>query len=152
VSADLPLTPDDVAEIVAILDGSHFERLDIRTARFRLRVARDGEGWTQQWDWSDESSHPTAAAAAPATVEADENEPGVAVRAPLPGTFYRAPQPGAPPFVEVGDVVGPDTVIGIIETMKLMNPVHAGAAGTIAAIGVANAESVASGAVLMRIA
>ena len=54
VSGDLPLTPDDVAEIVAILDGSAYERLEIRTARFRLRVARDGEGWTQQWDWSDE--------------------------------------------------------------------------------------------------
>lgn len=152
MSGDLPLTPDDVAEIVAILDGSHFERLDIRTARFRLRVARDGEGWTQQWDFSDGGSIPATANAPPQTVDAEENEPGVAVRAPLPGTFYRAPQPGAPPFVKVGDIVEPDTVIGIIETMKLMNPVHAGAAGTIAAIAVANAESVASGAVLMRIA
>lgn len=152
MSGDLPLTPDDVAEIVAILDGSPYERLDIRTARFRLRVARDGDGWTQQWDFSDGGPDPSSATAAPPIVDAEEDEVGLAVRAPLPGTFYRAPQPGAPPFVEIGDIVEPDTVIGIIETMKLMNPVHAGAAGTIAAIGVANAESVASGAVLMRIA
>lgn len=63
-----------------------------------------------------------------------------AVRAPLPGTFYRAPMPGAPPFVEVGSHVEPDTVVGIVETMKLMNSVAAGGAGTVAEIPVGNAE------------
>ena len=51
----------------------------------------------------------------------------VAVRAPLPGTFYRAPRPGAAPFVEVGSRVGADTVVGIVETMKLFNSVTADA-------------------------
>jgi acetyl-CoA carboxylase biotin carboxyl carrier protein len=73
------------------------------------------------------------------------------VATPLPGTFYRAPQPGAAPFVEVGDAVGPDTVVAIVETMKLMNPVHAGARGTVAEILVANAATVAQGAALLRI-
>ena len=62
-----------------------------------------------------------------------------------------APQPGAPPFVAVGDVVGPDSVIGIIETMKLMNPVHAGCAGRVVDVRVDNATMVDSGAILMHI-
>jgi acetyl-CoA carboxylase biotin carboxyl carrier protein len=83
----------------------------------------------------------------------DEEEGGelVAVRAPLPGTFYRAPRPGAAPFAEVGSRVGADTVIGIVETMKLMNPVHAGVAGVIAEFCVGNAEFAAHGATLLRI-
>jgi acetyl-CoA carboxylase biotin carboxyl carrier protein len=75
----------------------------------------------------------------------------VAVRAPLPGTFYRAPRPGAAPFVEVGSRVSADTVIGIVETMKLMNSVHAGVAGTVAEFCVQNAEFAAHGATLLRI-
>jgi acetyl-CoA carboxylase biotin carboxyl carrier protein len=77
--------------------------------------------------------------AGPAAVAADRD--GLrAVRAPLPGTFYRAPMPGAPPFVEVGSRVQPETVVGIVETMKLMNSVAAGVAGTVAEIAVGNAE------------
>ena len=75
----------------------------------------------------------------------------MAVRAPLPGTFYRAPRPGAAPFAEVGSRVGADTVIGIVETMKLMNPVHAGVAGVVAEFCVGNAEFTAHGGTLLRI-
>ena len=75
----------------------------------------------------------------------------MAVRAPLPGTFYRAPRPGAAPFVEVGSRVSADTVIGIVETMKLMNSVPAGVAGTVAEFCLANAEFAAHGATLLRI-
>jgi biotin carboxyl carrier protein len=75
----------------------------------------------------------------------------VAVRAPLPGTFYRAPRPGAAPFVEVGSRVDPDTVVGIVETMKLMNSVTAGVAGAVAEICLGNAEFAAHGATLLRI-
>jgi acetyl-CoA carboxylase biotin carboxyl carrier protein len=63
-----------------------------------------------------------------------------AVTAPLPGTFYRAPRPGADPFVQVGDAVTPDTVVAIIETMKLMNSVHAGTAGRVARISLENGD------------
>jgi acetyl-CoA carboxylase biotin carboxyl carrier protein len=150
VSADLPLNPEDVAEIVAILDGSGYDTLDVATARFRLRVRREGGGWTQEWDWGGNDAAPVAAVDA-AAVPAEETD-AFAIRAPLPGTFYRAPQPGAPPFVEIGDTVGPDTVVGIVETMKLMNPVHAGLSGTIAAILVENSQAVDAHAVLMRIA
>jgi biotin carboxyl carrier protein len=75
----------------------------------------------------------------------------VAVRAPLPGTFYRAPRPGAAPFVEVGSRVGAEDVVGIVETMKLMNSVAAGVDGTVAEICLGNAEFAANGATLLRI-
>ena len=59
--------------------------------------------------------------------------------------------PGAPPFVEVGSRVEPDTVVAIVETMKLMNSVPAGVGGTVAEILLANAEFAERDAVLMRI-
>jgi acetyl-CoA carboxylase biotin carboxyl carrier protein len=97
------------------------------------------------------------AAGAPGGLAAGSGtEPGeadglAAVRAPLPGTFYRAPRPGAPPFVEEGSRVEPDTVVGIVETMKLMNSVSAGVSGTVEQIVLANAQSAEKDAVLMTI-
>jgi acetyl-CoA carboxylase biotin carboxyl carrier protein len=148
VSTDLPLTPEDVAEIVEILGGSAYQSLDVKTPRFRLRVARDGDSWTQEWDYSDDAVPATKVVAAAISLEEDAS----AIRAPLPGSFYRAPSPGAPPFVEVGNIVEPDTVVGIIETMKLMNPVHAGASGTITEILAENGAMIGKHAVLMRVA
>jgi acetyl-CoA carboxylase biotin carboxyl carrier protein len=83
-------------------------------------------------------------------------EPGGAhglavVAAPLPGTFYRAPRPGADPFVQVGDEVAPDTVVAIVETMKLMNSVHAGTTGRVARICVDNGAFAPLGTTLMLI-
>jgi len=152
------LTPEDVAEIVAILDGTPYASLEIATSRFRLRVAREsGDAnparaeWSQEWDYG-----------APASAMRDAATPGVpvldavpdglaSVPAPLPGVFYHAPAPGAPPFVAVGDTVSADTVVGIVETMKLMNPVHAGVAGKVTAFCVANAVMVETGAALLHI-
>jgi acetyl-CoA carboxylase biotin carboxyl carrier protein len=153
-ASDLPLTPDDVADIIAILDGGGYETLEISTPRFVLKVARTEAsqakpGWTQEW------RHTAGAAASQAPAEAPAAE-GAAdgfsvVRAPLPGTFYRAPQPGAPPFVEVGGTVAPDTVVGIVETMKMMNSVPAGVAGEVVAILAENGTMVAKDGVLMRV-
>ena len=147
---DFMLSPEDVAEIVAILSGSGYERLDISTTRFRLRVSREGEGWSQDWDWTTAGQVAGAVEAVVAAVDVGD-QTGLAIRAGLPGTFYHAPQPGAPPFVEVGALVEADTVVGIIETMKLMTPVHAGVAGIIDAILIENATMVESGVVLMRL-
>jgi acetyl-CoA carboxylase biotin carboxyl carrier protein len=88
---------------------------------------------------------PAPAAGQPGIRDAHE------VRAQLPGTFYRAPNPGAPPFVEVGDEVTADSVVAIIETMKLMNPVYPGLAGTVAEICLADGEFAPQDAVLMRV-
>ncbi|MCW3844313.1 acetyl-CoA carboxylase biotin carboxyl carrier protein [Micromonospora yasonensis] len=65
-----------------------------------------------------------------------------AVRAPVVGTFYRSPEPGAPPFVAVGDLVRPGQVVGIVEAMKLMNEVTADQAGRVADVLVEDGKPV----------
>ena len=107
-------------------------------------------GWGTQPPLAGDGAGTGGAAGAEGGAE-DKDGELVVVRAPLPGTFYRAPRPGAAPFVEVGSRVGADTVIGIVETMKLMNSVPAGVAGVVAEFCVANAELAAQGAVLLRI-
>ncbi|PQA85680.1 acetyl-CoA carboxylase biotin carboxyl carrier protein [Hyphococcus luteus] len=146
---DLPLTPEDVEEITSILSKSSYDVLDIETARFRLRVKRAGEGFTQEWTPIGGETKEVASAVEPEV--AAEQDGLLVIKPPLPGTFYRAPQPGAPPFVEVGDKVTADTVVAIIETMKLMNPVHAGVEGEIVEIIPENAEPIEATTVLMKV-
>jgi acetyl-CoA carboxylase biotin carboxyl carrier protein len=157
------LTNEDVADILAVLDSLPYDELDLQTPRFRLTLRRvAGGGWTEESavvadpvavtpadngsSAAQQAPQPSAAAAG-----ADDGAGLVAVVAPLPGTFYRAPRPGAAPFVEVGDEVGEDTVVAIVETMKLMNSVHAGTRGRVARICLENAELAAQGAALMLI-
>jgi acetyl-CoA carboxylase biotin carboxyl carrier protein len=152
-AAELPLTPEDVEEIVSILSKSSYDTLDIETARFRLRVSRTGEGWTQEWMAVGRDAEAPAARVTVSDATAVAPSDGLLViRPPLPGTFYRAPQPGAAPFVEVGDHVTADTVVAIVETMKLMTPVHAGVTGRIVEIIPDNAELIEEGCVLMKVA
>lgn len=154
MSSDIIFSPEDIAEIVAVLEGTGYERLDIRTPRFRLTVARGdtGAGWTQEWSFQNDAKDGADEKAPAVNVAAAVDEAGIAaVRAPLPGTFYRAPQPGAPPFVAVGSAVTPQTVVAIVETMKLMTPVHAGATGTVEEILIENGTQIAGDAVLMRV-
>ena len=73
------------------------------------------------------------------------------VPSPLLGVFYRAPRPGDAPFVEVGATVEEDTVIAIIEVMKLMNSVRAGVAGVVAEIPAQNGALVEYGETLIRV-
>ena len=82
----------------------------------------------------------TSSDARPAPVEASDHE--FIVRAPIVGTFYRAPAPDQDPFVRVGDAVKPGDVLCIIEAMKLMNEIECEVAGTIKEVLVANAEPV----------
>jgi acetyl-CoA carboxylase biotin carboxyl carrier protein len=92
------------------------------------------------------------AAAAVSKSAATPDELGmVSIRPALPGTFYRAPQPGAANFVEVGSRVEKDTIIGIIETMKVMSSVAAGVAGEIVEIFAENGLMVDKDGVLMRV-
>ncbi len=74
------------------------------------------------------------------------------VTAPIVGTFYHAPEPGAEPFVAVGNVIDAGATIGIIEAMKLLNPVTADIGGTVARICVGNGEAVEFDQVLVEIA
>ena len=87
------------------------------------------------------------AAAAPA-VEAAASA-GIEVPSPLVGTFYRAPSPDSAPFVQVGDRVTPDTVIGIIEAMKVMNEIKAEKSGIVKSIPAENGQIVEYGQPLL---
>jgi acetyl-CoA carboxylase biotin carboxyl carrier protein len=152
------LTSDDVDEIIRILDSSFYDELRIKTDAFDLYLRRSPAGWTQETHTlssphmiGGEGAEATAETAAPEPTEEEEVDGVASVRAPMGGAFYRAPKPGAPPFVEVGDAVGEHTVIGIIETMKLMNSISAGVAGTVAEIRVPDARIVEAEQILMRI-
>ncbi len=130
----MPLSEADVREILRLIDESDVEELRVETEAFSLYVRR-GE---------------TAIAAEQPTPSAS-GDGVVAISAPMIGTFYRAQAPGAAPYVEVGSRVEPDTVVCLIEVMKMMNPIPAGVGGTIVEVCAANAEPVEYGAPLFHV-
>jgi acetyl-CoA carboxylase biotin carboxyl carrier protein len=155
-SIGAPLPPDDatrslseeVVELARSLPGG-LRRLTVRSGDSAIEV-----------EWAAEE-HPTgegggAVRSGPGVRDApaDAAEPAVpddlvAVPAPLVGTFYVAPSPDADPFVRVGDTVEPGQTLGIVEAMKLMNPIVADEAGVVAEVLAGDAESVEYGQVLM---
>jgi len=132
VSEGPELTPDDVKEILRLVDEAGLEEFELETGRFTVRFRRDGN-----------SASPEDTSVVEGLVD---------VTAPSPGTFYRAPAPGERPYVDVGSVVEPQTQVCILEVMKLMNPIHAGVAGTVAEVCRANGTAVQYGDVLFRVA
>lgn len=153
----MKLSNADVQEILKLLDASPYDEIKLETDRFKLTLRRSrGGAWTQSGEvlarpGVEPSAAPQESAGTVARTEPAGEKGLVDVCTPLPGTFYRAPQPGAPPFVDVGSEVEENTVICIMETMKLMNSIHAGARGTVAEICRENAQFAEKGTVLMRI-
>lgn len=149
----MSLTSKDVADITRILEESSFDELYLEINGFKLTLKRSGAKASSQPP-SAEVTAPAApaqtAAAAAAPPALDEAEVRSVV-APLLGTFYRAPKPGEPPFVEVGARVEAETIIGIIEVMKLMNTVRAGVQGTVVDILARDGTLVEYGEVLLRV-
>jgi acetyl-CoA carboxylase biotin carboxyl carrier protein len=159
------LSNEDVQDILSLLDSLPYSELTLETSRFTLRLRRSAEGgWTQETQVLSrpEPADPPARAAPPAGSREPAlggkppapKVPGADVRdivSPLPGTFYRAAQPGAPPFVDVGGRVEPGSMVAIIETMKLMNPVYAGTAGAVCEICLDDGQFAEQGTVLMRV-
>jgi len=142
------LTPDDVRDVLRALDSSGLDELHLEVADWTLTVRREGAaGWTAEHVVVREPVvEGTRGHKSPEEkgtsghVRPEVGEGLVAVHPPLLGTFYRAPQPGAPPFVDVGDRVDAETVLGIVETMKMMTPVHAGVTGTVVEFRTKNGE------------
>lgn len=151
------LEDEDLVEALALAETAGWDelRIDTDTARIVLyrgckggwRIERETLTAPRRLFRADEAAEP--AAAGPQRVA--ETAGAHYIRSPLIGTFYRAPKPGAPPFVEIGSKVGPDTIIGIVETMKLMNSVPAGVAGTIVEVRAVDGQFVEIGHVLLRI-
>jgi acetyl-CoA carboxylase biotin carboxyl carrier protein len=138
----LDLTDDDIAQLLKLIDATPFDEIDIEWKGLKLFLRRGGESPTPI---PASSSEPIAMDANEAADEAEPKEPapesavsdapppaGVdAVRAPTIGTFYRRPEPGAPPFVEEGDTVAEGDTLYLLEVMKVFNAVSAERAGTI---------------------
>ena len=96
------------------------------------------------------AARPTTARGSALAAAADPNLHNVT--SPLLGTYYRAPKPGAPPYVEVGSLVEEDTIIGIVEVMKLMNTVRAGVKGRVTEILARDGTLVEYGETVLRVA
>lgn len=92
-------------------------------------------------------TEPPAGEAAPPKEDPDITK----VASPMVGTLYSAPDPDAPPYVQIGDTVNPDTVVCIIEAMKVFNEIKAETSGTIESINVQNGEAVEFGQVILTV-
>jgi acetyl-CoA carboxylase biotin carboxyl carrier protein len=140
------LDADGLARLLREIEASKLVELELEYDGLYLRVRKDGAG-----EWA-----PSLSAARPAlSAKVERNEVSsiglrrVEVRAPMLGVFYRAPQPGAPPFVEVGQTISAQDTVGLIEVMKLFSQVPAGAQGRVAEIAVEDGAFVEHGQVLM---
>ena len=143
----MTLTAEDVAEITRLLEESQFDELHLEHAGFKLTLKR-GAALRREAV----SASAPAASPAPASAASASDASVLEVTAPFVGIFYRAPRPGAPPYIEVGSQVEKDTTVGIIEVMKLMNTVRAEARGTVVEILVQDGAVVEYAQVLVRIA
>ena len=144
--------PDVVREMAKLLEETGLSEIEIERGGVRVRVARERPGAAGNPGTVSSAREETAASAPVQPNSAQEPAPkrGTMVTSPMVGTVYLAPQPGAPPFVNVGDEVTDGTVC-IIEAMKTMNPVTAPVAGRVAEILVRDGQPVEFGEPLMRI-
>lgn len=157
----------ELRKIIALVEKSEIQELEIEEEGRRIRISKG----TQQPPAGNPAQavmpipaavppSPEAAVPAPPAVETPSAPTGERARveesvnivAPMIGTFYRAPAPEAPPYVQVGDTVGPDAVVCIVEAMKVMNEIKAGVSGRIVDVLVENAQPVEFGQPLFRVA
>jgi acetyl-CoA carboxylase biotin carboxyl carrier protein len=143
------LSSKQVIEIARLFDASRFNDLNLEIGDFRLRLRRDGAA--SDYEHGDDA--PILNEATSPGTHLDSPGPGeIDVPAPFLGVFYHAARPGAAPFVAPGQEVSADSMIGIIEVMKLMNGVRAGVSGKVVALLAANSETVEAGQPLLRVA
>jgi acetyl-CoA carboxylase biotin carboxyl carrier protein len=135
-----------IKKLIELLEESGIAELEIQEGEDSVRISRYGQAAPAMIAPAPvapmapipAAAEPAPAIAAPAAVTFSGHE----VKSPMVGTFYRAPSPGAKPFVEIGDNVSAGDTICIIEAMKILNPIESDKSGTIKAILVDNAEAV----------
>lgn len=142
-----------IETLAELLQRTGLTEIELAEGESRIRVARQAQPVVASvpgpsFAPASPSPAPAAAEAKPAT--APERHPG-AVRAPMVGTVYLTPEPGAPPFVTVGSEVREGQTLLIIEAMKVMNPIRAPQSGQIAQILVSNGDPVEYGELLLII-
>ena len=153
-----------IEKLMAAMEQSRIKRIAIKREDFEIEIERE---CAQEYSSSPPVSSslythpptyisplplPSPMKAHPEPNSDHEGEKGLYVTSPMVGTFYASPSPEDPPFVKVGDVVSEDTVVCIIEAMKVMNEVKAGVKGTVAAVLVRSGEPVEFGTHILRVA
>ena len=166
----MTIKPSDITALVELFDSSGWNELHVEVDGLQLFLSTDPNARLHGGTGAPaavprETNAEAGSAAAPATNRAAAPAPNVAanppaqpvpdhwlaVTAPNLGTFYRSPKPGAAPFVEIGQSIGADSEVCLIEVMKLFTAVRAGTAGIVRRICVNDAELVEFGQVLLYI-
>jgi acetyl-CoA carboxylase biotin carboxyl carrier protein len=159
----MELSEEDVLHILKLIDESKFDYFQLEVGDLKITVSK-GEpipltpSSTQSAAFAHPTEAPKATPAAPPQPMKVEPKAAAAVpegltpiTAPLLGTFYVAPEPGAPPFVKVGSTITEDTTVGLIEVMKVFNSVRAGVSGTIVEVVAENGQFVEYGQTLFLV-
>jgi acetyl-CoA carboxylase biotin carboxyl carrier protein len=153
----MELSEDDVLHILKLIDESHFDYFQLEVGDLKITVSK---GEPIPIAAAPASAAATTPRPAPAAAPAPKPEapkaapipPGMApITAPLLGTFYVAPEPGAPPFVKVGETITEDTTVGLIEVMKVFNSVRSGVKGVVTELVVQNGQFVEHGQTLFLV-
>ena len=137
----------EIKEMISLMNENSLVEMEIEKDGMRIRLKKTngaGENYSGPILIEREKSAPSKTAEFPSAVE-KETVKTIEIKAPMVGTFYRAPSPEAPPYVEVGQIIEPGQVVCIIEAMKLMNEIKSEVRGRLLEILVDNAEPVEFG-------
>jgi acetyl-CoA carboxylase biotin carboxyl carrier protein len=143
-----------VKKLIELLEESGISEIEISEGEESVRISRypkPGTVTTTALPAAPAAPAPAAAAAAPAAAPVEPPAPGQQVTAPMVGTFYSGPAPGAKPFVELGTEVKPGDTLCVIEAMKMMNQIESEFAGRVVSILVENGSPVEFGQPLFLI-
>jgi acetyl-CoA carboxylase biotin carboxyl carrier protein len=151
-----PFDVRTVRYLVRLMRRYDLGEIDLEEGDKRIRLRRSSRAGSDHYPPAHAPAAATAAApvTAPALAEKPAEKSGrnlLEIKSPAVGTFYAQKEPGAPPYVTVGSRVGPDTVVCIIEAMKVLNEIPAGCSGVIAEVSVSNKDFVEYGTVLFRV-
>ena len=149
-----------IKKLIELLDESGIAELEVTEGEESVRISRYGSAPSLAQATGLAGPYPMisvpaasdgapAPVAAPAAVEERPPASGFEIEAPMVGTMYRAPSPGAPPFVEVGSRISAGDVVCIIEAMKILNQIESEVSGVVREIPVENGQAVEFGQTLM---
>lgn len=147
----------EIKQIVDLMKRSDLTEFSVEEEQFKLKIKRATETQAQPQIVSYAAPAPSAPAAPAAAPEPASAAPAAEdkstyITSPMVGTFYSAPSPESPVFAKVGDSVKDDSVVCIIEAMKIMNEIQAEASGKIVEILVENGQPVEFGQKMFRLA
>jgi acetyl-CoA carboxylase biotin carboxyl carrier protein len=153
VSSDPSLNMDEVRELAELFNEQGFTEFEFENENIRVRFSKLTAAPASSRTASQPATMPApdAAAETPAAIAATEDEGIFKITSPIVGTFYRSPGPDKEPYVKEGSTVSPETVVCIVEAMKLMNEIQAETSGKIVKVYVENGQPVEFGQPLFGI-